>query len=90
MRAFLAKGLTETAALWPDVEQGYAWVHRVAHLLSYDNKLEAKAMRQTYETLLAEMEQTPTSSEPLAIMLSTFRPRHGELLAWPLSLLRSC
>jgi hypothetical protein len=73
MLAFLTKGLTETAALWPDVEQGYAWVYRAAHLLSNDNKLEASEMRQTYETLLAEMEQTPTSSEPLATMLSTFR-----------------
>ena len=73
MLAFLTKGLTETAALWPDVEQGYAWVHRAAHLLSNDNKLSAAMMRQTYETFLADMEQTPTSSEPLATMLSTFR-----------------
>ena len=73
MRAFLTKGLTETAALWPDVEQGYAWVHRAAHLLSNDDNLSASEIRQTYETLLAEMEQTPTSSEPLATMLSTFR-----------------
>ncbi len=73
MLAFLTKGLTETAALWPDVEQGYAWVHRAAHLLSNDNKLSAAMMRRTYETLLADMEQTPTSSEPLATMLSTFR-----------------
>lgn len=73
MRAFLTKGLTETAALWPDVEQGYAWVHKTAHLLSNDDKLAASGVRQTYETLLADMEQTPTSSEPLAIMLSTFR-----------------
>jgi hypothetical protein len=73
MRTFLAKGLAETAALWVDVEQGYAWVHQAAHLLSNDDKRLAAEMRQTYETLLAEMEQTPTSSEPLATMLSTFR-----------------
>jgi hypothetical protein len=73
MLAFLTKGLTETAALWPDVEQGYAWVHKAAHLLSNDDKLEASEVRKIYETLLADMEQTPTSSEPLATMLSTFR-----------------
>ena len=73
MLAFLIKGLTETATLWPDVAQGYAWVHRAAHLLSNDNKLSAVQVRQIYETLLAEMEQAPTSSEPLATMLSTFR-----------------
>ena len=90
MHIFLTKGLAETATLWSDVTQGYAWVHRAAHLLSNDDKLSAAVMRQTYETLLADMEQTPTFSEPFATMLSTFRPRHGELLAWPLSLLRSC
>ncbi len=73
MHAFLTKGLAETATLWSDVEQGYAWVHRAAHLLSNDNKLEAAAVRQTYETLLADMEHTSTPSEPLTMMLSTFR-----------------
>lgn len=73
MLAFLTKGLAETAALWPDVEQGYAWVHRAAHLLSNDEQHTATQVRQTYEMLLAEMERTPTSSEPLAAMLSTFR-----------------
>lgn len=73
MLAFLTKGISETADLWSDVEQGYVWVHRAAHLLTNDDKLSAVVMRQTYETLLEEMEQTPTSSEPLATMLSTFR-----------------
>ena len=90
MHAFLTKGLTKTATLWSDIEQGYAWVHRAAHLLSNDNKLSASEMRQTYETLLAEMEQTPTSSEPLATMLSTFRKVTASGFPWPLSLLRSC
>jgi hypothetical protein len=73
MHAFLTKGLTETAALWSDVQLGYAWVHRAAYILSNDEKLPAAGVRQTYKTLLAEMEQAPTSSEPLAVMLSTFR-----------------
>lgn len=81
MHAFLTKGLAETAPLWSDVEQGYAWVHRAAHLLSNDNKLEAAAVRQTYEAVLADMEHTSTPSEPLTMtpsepltmMHSTFR-----------------
>jgi hypothetical protein len=73
MHAFLTKGLTETAALWSDVEQGYTWVHRAAHLLSKDEQRTAAQVRQTYETLLTEMEHTPTSSETLTTMLSTFR-----------------
>lgn len=73
MHIFLTKGLAETAEMWSDVKQGYAWVHRAAHILSNDEKLEASAVRQTYETLLTAMEHTPTSFEPLATMLSTFR-----------------
>ena len=87
MLTFLTKGLTETAALWPDVEQGSAWVHRAAHLLSNDDELSAAQMRQTYETLLAEMEQAPTSSELLTTMLSTFRKVTISRLPWPVSLL---
>lgn len=30
----LIQGLTTTAVLWPDVQAGYGWVHRVAHLLT--------------------------------------------------------
>ena len=73
MHAFLTKGLTETAALWSDVKQGYAWVHHAAHLLSNDEQHTAAQVRQTYETFLAEVEQTPTSSETLTTMFSTFR-----------------
>jgi len=73
MHTFLTKGLDSTAALWTDIEQGYAWVYRAAHVLSNDDKLEVSEIRQTYETLLAEMEHTPTASELLSTMLSTFR-----------------
>ena len=73
MQLFLQKGLTQTAALWPDVQQGYTWVHRAAHLLSNEEKQTATEVRHAYEDLLTEMEQAPTPSETLATMLSTFR-----------------
>ncbi len=73
MQVFLAKGLTETASLWSDVQQGYAWVHRATHLLTNDEKQAALQVRHAYEDLLREMEQAPVSSETLAMMLSTFR-----------------
>jgi hypothetical protein len=73
MHTFLMKGLAETSPLWSDVEQGYAWVHRAAHILSNDDKLSATEVRQTYETLLTEMERISTPSEPLTMMLFTFR-----------------
>jgi hypothetical protein len=73
MRIFLTKGLTETASLWSDVQQGYAWVRRAAHILTNDEKQNAGQVRQTYERLLAEIEQAPSSSEALTMMLSMFR-----------------
>ena len=49
MRAFLTKGRTQTASVWADVEQGYTWVHRAAHLLNNDKKQTAAEVRQVYE-----------------------------------------
>jgi hypothetical protein len=89
MQCSLSKGLTQTSALWSDVQQGDAWVQRAAHILTDGGKQTAAEMRQTYQCLLTEMEQAPVSSETLVAMLSAFRPRDCQLLAWPLSLLRS-
>jgi hypothetical protein len=72
MHSFLTKGLTTTAPLWSEVRQGYAWVHRAAHLMANEEKLEASGVRHRYEGLLQEMEQAQASSESLAAMLSTF------------------
>ena len=73
MQFFLTKGLTQTAPWWSDIKLGYGWVYRAAHLLTNNEKQKAAQVRQTYEALLAEMEQAPTSSEALTMMLSTFR-----------------
>jgi len=73
MQFLLTQAMTETASLWSDVQQGYAWVHRAAHILTNDQKQTAADVRQTYEQLLTEMEQAPVSSQTLTTMLSTFR-----------------
>ncbi len=73
MHFFLTKGLAETHSLWADVEMGYRWVHRAAHLLTNDEKQTAAQVRQNYETLLAEMEQAPTTAETVTTMLTAFR-----------------
>ena len=67
------QGLAETASLWADVEMGYQWVHRAAHLLTNDEQQTAAQVRQNYETLLTEMEQAPVSSETVTTMLTIFR-----------------
>ena len=53
----LDKGLTETAALWPAVEQAYRWVHRVARLLENKKKLPAKNLRRGLSQILTKMRQ---------------------------------
>ncbi len=88
MQLFLAKGLTETASLWSDVQQGYAWVHRAAHILTNDEKQTASLVRQNYEILLTEMEQAPTPCETVTTMLTTFRKVTASRFPWALSLLR--
>jgi hypothetical protein len=81
MHSFLTKGLVETHLLWADVEMGYRWVHRAAHLLTNHEKQNALQIRQSYEALLSEMEQTPKTTETLATMFTTF----GKVTAsyWP-------
>lgn len=73
MQSYLSKGLAETHALWTDVEMGYRWMHRAAHLLTHEEKQNASQVCQNYEALLAEREQAPETSETLTTMLATFR-----------------
>src|SRR5712692_3047569 len=73
MQFFLTRGLTETTALWLDIQQGYAWVYRAAHILTNDEKQTAAQVSHAYEDLLAKMEQASIPSEALIMMLSTFR-----------------
>jgi len=69
----LTKGVTATSSLWADVQTGYHWVYRAAHILSNDEKLKGAQVRQRYERLLAEMADVSASSEALTTMLTTFR-----------------
>ncbi|WP_085954444.1 transposase [Ktedonobacter racemifer] len=72
LHQLLTKGLTTTAALWPDVQAGYAWVHRAAHLLANAEQQAAKEVQENYLSLLDEMRQEVDTSEPLRKMIATF------------------
>jgi hypothetical protein len=73
LHRLLTKGIAATEPLWSDVQEGYALIHRAAHILTNDEKKNAAQVRQIYELLLAEMAQIPTPSETLTTMISTFR-----------------
>jgi hypothetical protein len=51
------KGLDATGALWPDVEQAYAWVQRAHSLLENAAGQRAEAVRADYDELLADILQ---------------------------------
>ncbi|HTD18937.1 MAG TPA: ISNCY family transposase, partial [Ktedonobacteraceae bacterium] len=73
LQSMLTKGLTATSSLWSDVQTGYHWVYRAAHILSNDEKLKGAQVRQCYEELLTEMAEVSASSEELTTMLTIFR-----------------
>jgi len=73
LRALVSRGLTATAALWPEIEQAYAWVHRAAHLLANAEQRSVDDLRQAYGTLLAEMAAQHDTLPPLAEAVEHFR-----------------
>jgi hypothetical protein len=68
----LTKGLAATEPLWPDIQAGYAWVHRAAHVLTNTDHLSSTEVRQQYEDLLAEMRSSGSLTAPLHQMTATF------------------
>jgi len=56
--------LSETAALWPDVEKGFAHVHRAAHILGTKDQAGGATIRRRYRTFLHALEQDlPTTGD---------------------------
>jgi hypothetical protein len=72
LHRLLTKGLTTPADLWPDVQAGYRWVHRAAHLLTNAEQRSASEILQHYQSLLDEMQPEACASEPLRQMIATF------------------
>jgi hypothetical protein len=55
LQKLLRKGLEQTAALWPVIERGYAWVQRAARVLEHAAGDDVLRVRREYRRLLAEM-----------------------------------
>jgi hypothetical protein len=67
LRRLIGRGLERTAALWPDIERAYGWVHRAAHILDNEAGETAAAVRRRFDGLVAAM--------------ARHRPRAGTLAA---------
>ncbi len=73
LQLILTKGMIATELLWSDVQVGFTWIHRAAHLLTNSEQQTSAEVRRAYEALLAEMAQIPIPSEMLLTMTTTFR-----------------
>jgi hypothetical protein len=68
----LTKGVTATDPLWSDVQAGYGWVHRAAHVLTNADHLPSKEVQRQYEELLNEMRHSVFPTAPRQQMIATF------------------
>jgi hypothetical protein len=68
----LTKGVAATEQLWPDIQAGYDWVHRAAHVLTNADHHSSKEVQQQYEELLEKMRQSTSLTASLQQMTATF------------------
>lgn len=72
MRTLLAKGLTATAALWPDLAASYALVHEAAHVLGNADGATGTEVSARYDVLLAGVRREADAGGRLAPALRHF------------------
>jgi hypothetical protein len=72
LQAILQRGLTETAALWPDVRVAYRWVHRAAHVLTNEEQHSAATVKRHLGGLLGAMTRHRAAAGTLTSTLAHF------------------
>jgi len=72
LHRLLTKGIAATEQLWPEVQAGYALVHRAAHVLTNGDHLSSKEVQQQYERLLEEMRHHVFLTTRFCQMTATF------------------
>jgi hypothetical protein len=55
LHSSLKKALAETAALWPELEVSYLWVHQAARILDNSQNLDHQEVKQRFAGLLGAM-----------------------------------
>ena len=73
LKCLLARGLRDTAALWPYVRVGYRWVHQAAYILSNQDQHEALTVPRRLGGLLGAMTRHQAAAGTLAPALGHFR-----------------
>ena len=87
LKGLLARGLRDTADVWPDVRVGYHWVHQAAHILSNQDQHEALTVQRRLGGLLGAMTRQPGGGWHACPSPGALPEGHPELLARPLCLL---
>jgi hypothetical protein len=55
LQGLIAGGLAQTAAVWPDIERAYRWVHKAAHILNNHDAEDATMVQRRFDGLLGAM-----------------------------------
>jgi hypothetical protein len=55
LRALIEHGLEQTAALWPDIERAYQWIHRAAHILNNHEGEDATTVQRRFNGMVGAM-----------------------------------
>lgn len=69
----IGRGLEHTAALWPDIERAYGWVHRAAHVLGNAAGEAAAVVRRRFDGLVGAMARHRAGAGDLAGAVDHFR-----------------
>ena len=64
--------MERTAALWPDIERTYGWVHRAAHILNNRDEEDASVVRRRFGGLVAAMHRHRDKAGALADAVGHF------------------
>ena len=55
LRDLIEQGLEQTAALWPDIERAYRWIHQAAHILNNHDDEDATTVQRRFNGLVGAM-----------------------------------
>jgi hypothetical protein len=73
LHQLIGRALERTAALWPDVEQAYRFVHAVAHWLGNPQDESAALVRRRVDGVLGAMQRHRSRAGTLAEALDHFQ-----------------
>jgi hypothetical protein len=65
LHGLITGGLTQTAALWSDIERAYPWVHKAAHILNNHDGKDAATVQRRFDGLVGAMVRHRDSADSL-------------------------